>query len=51
MEQQYVGNIPVGDKFNARGIPVIGSGVSSAVRNTRPDREILRHGEWEWEDR
>jgi len=46
-EGEFAGNIPVGDKFNLRGIPVIGSRVSNAVRFTRPEREIIaQHGEW-----
>lgn len=38
---------PVGDWRRMRGLPMIGRGVSGAMRGTAPEREVVRrHGEW-----
>jgi hypothetical protein len=39
--QEFVGNVPVGDEHNIRGLAATGSRVGSAIRGTRPDLDVI----------
>ena len=39
--QEFVGNVPVGDEHNIRGLAATGSRVGSAIRGTRPDLDVV----------